>query len=223
MKSTRRIISFSLISVLAVLTVQSCASAQPDSGISAPTEVRDQPVASDTPSRQERARIAQEEMSQTSVRDFSRYDKAGPYDVKLLAPNAAAMRAEIRDFLWQHWSDRKLGCVVATFYSIEGEPSTGSYCVEPDEKGVWHIAVSVKRTFIDRVPSSNQAATKKVNTDMLEYKADMLEYKAYYIDRVRVSANGIEKYGVLAESEVCPPELYRLRLIDENKKIRKEI
>src|ERR1700742_528235 len=81
-----------------------------------------------------------------NVRDESLYDRAGPYTLELgLAAQARAdIEAQVREFLWSHWRQHRLGHVPVTQYSKEGEPSTPFYFVEHDEKGIWHVAVSIR-------------------------------------------------------------------------------
>lgn len=146
---------------------------------------------------------------QSRIRDLNFYDKAGPYDLNFLPTKDAALRAEIRDFLWKHWVDQKLGYLVATFYNREGEPSTSSFYVEPDGTGVWHILVDVKRISYDRVrPRENPP------------RADALDYTVYTVERVKVTTEGYEK---ISSNETLPSDEYMLLLIDENKRVRKEI
>ena len=85
-------------------------------------------------------------------RDLSRYDKAGPYSLKLSldARTRATMLATLEQFIWKHWSKRTLGHVVSTFYSKEGEPITYSFFIEANEKGNSCVAVEVDRSFVTR-------------------------------------------------------------------------
>src|SRR2546426_888613 len=99
-----------------------------------------------------------ESLQQKKMRDLSLYEKIGPYTLELTidAQARASKEAEIREFLWNHWQRRRLGQVAVTRYSREGEPSTSAYFVEPDEKGIWHIAVKIDRTLVDRGDSKGQ-------------------------------------------------------------------
>ena len=49
------------------------------------------------------------------------------------------MRPKLREFLWEHWSQKRLGRVVATFYSIEGDPTTHHLYIEPGGDGRWRV------------------------------------------------------------------------------------
>ncbi len=147
-------------------------------------------------------------IQQTQMRDLSRYDKAGPYTIELELDTQARnkLEAEIREFLWSHWHQRRLGHVTVTQYSKEGEPSTSSYDIEPDEKGAWHIAVKIDRTLVDRGGSKSR-------------RSELVEYEAYAIERVEVPQHGLTQGAVIPEGEMRTPQSYRLALKDEKGKL----
>lgn len=151
-------------------------------------------------------------LQQAKMRDLSRYEKAGPYtiELKLDAQARAKLEADIREFLWNHWQQRRLGHVMVTQYSKEGEPSTSSYLVEPDEKGVWHIAVKTDRTLIDRGGVKSQ-------------RRESVEYAAYSVERIEVPKDGLTPSVVIPEGETRTPQSYRLALKDEKGKALTEI
>jgi len=74
-------------------------------------------------------------------RDLTHYDKAGPFTLDVLGPRGKT-EAQVREFLWDHWQRRRLGYLVFTDYSKEGEPTTLSFFVEPDENGEWHTSIT---------------------------------------------------------------------------------
>ena len=146
-------------------------------------------------------------LKQAKMRDLSRYDKAGPYtiDLNLDAQSRANIEAEVREFLWNHWKQRRLGYVRVTRYSKEGEPSASSYFVEPDEKSVWQIAVKIDRTLLDRGGSKSQ-------------RHESVEYGAYFVERVAVAKDGLTQRAVIPDGETRSPQSYRLALRDEKGK-----
>ncbi len=86
--------------------------------------------------------VSQAVFAQTDrKRDLSRYDDGGTFDFNWGAGPQAheRMRPKLREFLWEHWSGRKPGRVVVTFYSIEGDPTTLNLYVEPGEDGRWRV------------------------------------------------------------------------------------
>jgi hypothetical protein len=125
--------------------------------------------------------------------DLSSYEKFGPLIVPAGA-NPSSVMSYMRDFVWQHWEQHRLGYVVFTLHTKEGEPSTSYVFIEPDESGLWHLSVRIERTLIDR----------RVWSDP-KYKGKQFHqtarYKAYAIERV----TGIS-------------HSYRLRLKDEKGK-----
>lgn len=74
-------------------------------------------------------------------RDLTRYDDGGTFDFNWGAGPQAheRMRPKLREFLWEHWSRKKLGRVVAIFYTIEGDPTAHNLYIEPGEDGRWRI------------------------------------------------------------------------------------
>ena len=74
-------------------------------------------------------------------RDLSRYDDGGTFDFNWGAGPQAheRMRAKLREFLWEHWSQKKPGRVVVAFYSLEGDPTTHNLYVEPGKGGRWRV------------------------------------------------------------------------------------
>jgi hypothetical protein len=151
-------------------------------------------------------------LQQAKMRDLSRYEKAGPYtmELKLDAKARAKLESDIREFLWNHWQQRRPGQVTITRYSREGEPSTSSYFVEPDEKGVWHIAVKIDRTLVDRGGSTGQ-------------HQESVEYDAYSVERIEVPHDGLKPRIVIPRDEMRAPQSYRLVFKDFEGKFLAEI
>src|SRR5215210_2806473 len=91
---------------------------------------------------------------QGARRDLAAYDQAGPYELNndLHPHDADKSLGEIRGFLWEHWKERRLGLVKATFYSIEGDHTSSSFFVEPDAKSSWRIAVESTSIISALVP-----------------------------------------------------------------------
>lgn len=156
--------------------------------------------------------IQNSSLQQAKMRDLSRYDKAGPYTIELNldAQARANIEAEVREFLWNHWQQRRLGYVSVTRYSKEGEPSASSYFVEPDGKSVWLIAVKIDRKLVDRGGSKSQ-------------RHESVEYGAYFVERVEVPKDGLTQRAVIPDGERRSPQSYRLTLKDEKGKSLTEI
>ena len=45
---------------------------------------------------------------------------------------------KVRDFIWQNWTEKKLGYIVISCPGIDTQ-NTSHYFIEPNEKGVWKI------------------------------------------------------------------------------------
>jgi hypothetical protein len=151
-------------------------------------------------------------LQRVKMRDLSRYDEAGSYTIELDldAKARANIEAEVREFLWNHWHKRRLGHATITHYSKEGEPSTSSYFVEPDARGIWHIAVKIDRTLVDRRGSKSQYY-------------ETVEYDAYFVERIEVPKDGLTQRVVIPEAEVRSSTAYRLVLKDQERKPLTEI
>ena len=151
--------------------------------------------------------IQSDPVQKPRMRDLSRYDRGGPYalELGLDAQTRANREAEVREFLWNHWHQRGLGYVTVTQYSKEGEPSTSSYFVEPDEKGVWQIAIKIDRMLVDRDGTKSQ-----------HYES--VEYDAHFVERIEVPKDRLTQNVVIPEGKIRAPQSYRLALKDEKGK-----
>jgi hypothetical protein len=80
-------------------------------------------------------------------RDLTHYDDGGAFD--LVRPGRpytnANMRPKLREFLWEHWTQKHLAHVVVTVYTIEGDPTTYNLFVEPDRDQRWRVVAEYER------------------------------------------------------------------------------
>jgi hypothetical protein len=74
-------------------------------------------------------------------RDMARYDDGGAFDFRWDAglKAHALMNGKLRDFLWEHWTQKRLAHVVVTLYTIEGDPTTYNLFIEPDGSQRWRV------------------------------------------------------------------------------------
>ena len=75
-------------------------------------------------------------------------DSGGPYEITnkdMLSGQNLQKEAEIRNFLWEHWSQRRPGSLVETKYSKEGVPTTMKFVLEADRGGLWGMRVHLHR------------------------------------------------------------------------------
>ena len=148
--------------------------------------------------------------TQQTQRDLSVYDKAGPYSVKptLNGRDRAVVLSRLRRFLWEHWYGRKLGHVITTFYSKEGEPIIYSFFIEPDGKGYWGISIEVKQSLVSRDNSKQKYS-----------KVDIVT--ANNLERIELEDGGNIK--PIDKDATREPQSYKLRLIDQKGNVRLEI
>jgi hypothetical protein len=134
-------------------------------------------------------------------RDLSAYDIAGPYSIDNEPPweKRDRIAGEIRGFLWEHWRERRLGLVKATFFSIEGDHISSSFFVEPDAKGCWRITVESETMVSALLPKGRKPRREITREDYDK------------IDRVEPSGGETSLIAV-PEDEVRQPQMYRLRL-----------
>jgi hypothetical protein len=144
--------------------------------------------------------FAQGIANQTTARNLFEYEKAGPFSMalKLNSKSRLRLEAEVRDFVWKHWRERRLGYVTFTKFSKEGESSKSDVFIEPDQEGSWRVAVRVERVVVDRASKRRQRSA--------------IEYSAYSLERIdpglRVNAEAI----VIPDTAVKNSASYRLVL-----------
>ncbi len=86
--------------------------------------------------------------------------------------------AKIGDFIWLHWTERTKGYAEMTLYSKEGDQSKWFINIEPDEKGIWRVAMRIERKMHDRrfVGDSNRMGETIYQT---------YNYEAYAVEQVK--------------------------------------
>jgi hypothetical protein len=79
-------------------------------------------------------------------RDLTKYDNGGAFDFRWsVTPDAhKRMASTVRDFIWQHWTNKHLGHVARTVYTIEGDPTTYHLFIEPDANQTWHVVMTYR-------------------------------------------------------------------------------
>jgi hypothetical protein len=141
-------------------------------------------------------------------RDLSRHDYGGAYTLRLPRPDAEERTriAEIRDFLWQHWKQRRAGYVDVTNYGIEGQKTMTRYIVEASKRGLWYVSVDMDAEVITRAGP-------------LAHRRD--SYVATAIDRVPISddENSPHRATPIPEEAFRRGDSYQLILKDESGKV----
>jgi hypothetical protein len=95
-------------------------------------------------------------------RDLSLYESAGPYDGGYFPmfhnedpQQAIDLQATAREFVWQHWKEKKRAYLIITFHSVDATSTTHLF-IEPDDLGVWSISRRIVRHHgeIDDLPKT---------------------------------------------------------------------
>lgn len=85
-------------------------------------------------------------------RDLTKYDNGGAFDLRLSITSDARtqMTSTVRDFVWEHWINNRLGHIARTVYSKEGEPTTYHLFIEPDARQTWHVVMTYRSKLCSR-------------------------------------------------------------------------
>lgn len=127
----------------------------------------------------------------TQNRNMSQYDQGGFFDCQRnypkTAPKTNCDENKIRDFIWQHWSEKKRGYVVVT-YDSQDAVGTSHIFIEPDENENWFVAWRIARNAmntngIDDVP-------KIVTVERVENKPEKGNWALVFKE---ANGNAVEK------------------------------
>ena len=58
----------------------------------------------------------------------------------------AYLEAGLREFIWEHWAQRRRGRIAAIFHGIDGPPKKHSFEIRQDKKGSWILVSKVERS-----------------------------------------------------------------------------
>jgi hypothetical protein len=144
-----------------------------------------------------------------------KYDKAvfeqhrnGSQSEQAYAKNAR----ELRRFLWEHWLRRNRGEAKVNWSTVEGDGGTSIYRVEPDENGIWRVALQLEGSETDFAQEKSRHRSKHA--------------EAYEVIRVKIPKDMDER----AEPRVAipgdaplPPTKYCLLLKDKDGKVLGEL
>jgi|SRR5579871_2167412 len=70
-------------------------------------------------------------------------DHAGPYTIAVLDEQRDKKNGEIREFIWNHWKEHRLGTLTATWFSKEGVPSQNIFIFRQNG-AVWSMRVRIE-------------------------------------------------------------------------------
>jgi hypothetical protein len=138
-------------------------------------------------------------------RDLTRYDDGGAFDFSWGAgPEAhARMMPNLRRFLWEHWTQKRLAHVVVTLYSIEGDPTTYNLFIEPDRDQHWRVVAEYESECC-WFHAMEKPKRKR------ERKKGVALYDAVY--RIQTSKNDQGTLSFIPEGDSRESDSYVLRL-----------
>jgi hypothetical protein len=75
----------------------------------------------------------------------------------------------VRDFIWQHWQNKRRGYIRITFGSIDAQ-STSHIFIEPNEQGAWHVGWRIVRPLgeITDIPDITTVKQRRANKEDFE-------------------------------------------------------
>jgi hypothetical protein len=82
------------------------------------------------------------------ARDLKQYEKIGPFMSR--RGSDLGVDGKVREFLWTHWREHRLGTVTVTRDYVEGS-IRATYFVEPDNQGQWLIVESMELIAVPQV------------------------------------------------------------------------
>ncbi len=137
------------------------------------------------------------------------YEAGGPYVLDHFRLTKG--RTDLRDFLWKHWHDHKLGVAEEKAGTIDRGVVTVLYIVQPDAKGSWGIDAEMNRPLDP--PCITFHADSLVRLTIKNPDED------YPSQTLGLWPEDVIPPGRIADSEVMDPKLYRLILVREKKPI----
>lgn len=147
---------------------------------------------------------------ETKARNVKSYTTIGPFKLSvppMMDPESyARVGKEVREFIWEHWRRRRLAFVQVSSVTVEGEQSTFSYYVEPDESDRWHIRVTIEGIEVGRGGLKRQRNYRK-------------EFRSHKVGRVELPTRYGGPTPPIPDDEDRPPEKYRVQLKDQGGKI----
>jgi hypothetical protein len=143
-------------------------------------------------------------ISYARQQNLSGYDTFGPVTIRFREiENARKTSAELRDFVWRHWHERRRGYAVVTEIGVvHPVPCTSTFKIQPNDDGKWHIE---KRTKCGKWRSKTDRSV------------------IHSVLRLERDRNGHRTDGVLPNAADVPPESYVLVLRDQAGEIVREL
>lgn len=143
-------------------------------------------------------------MSYSAQEGGSGFDTFGPVTIRFREhENARKLSAELREFVWRHWHERRRGQAVVTEISVvHPVPCTSTFTIQSDEEDKWHI---------------------EKRTKCRKWRAKTDRTVVHSVERIERDRNGHRTERVLPDTADVPPESYVLVLRDEAGEIVREL
>jgi hypothetical protein len=119
---------------------------------------------------------------------------------------------ELRRFLWEHWLPRVCGKATVTLSTVEGDGGETTYNVQPDEKGVWRIAVQLEGSETDFAQETSRHRSE--------------HWEVYTVQRVKIPKNMDERLSrrvLIPGNARLSPTKYHLVLRDKGGELREQL
>jgi len=113
----------------------------------------------------------------TEGKTLTLYDNGGRFGCGIVLkseyPDCLKSIVRARQFLWEHWQEKKRGYAVVRFGSTDAVSDSHIF-IEPDETGTWHVAWR-----IERVVSINKPGEIDVVPDIREIEQTVATDKTF--------------------------------------------
>lgn len=117
--------------------------------------------------------VADGQSVSTKQRNLDDYDK-----IKVEASaveNPAPARAKVREFIWRHWTNRRLGYAEMAVHNKEGEPTRYFVYIESNESGNWLVSIRIESERHDRRLIGDARRTGEIKRQTNSYEAYIVE------------------------------------------------
>ena len=116
--------------------------------------------------------------------------------------------SKVREFIWEHWTSQQIGKVKLESYTKEGGKILRTFEIKKLENGQFILDINNESNYFDR---KNKKTFKNITS-----------YSGENIQRIRKPKDGFVKEQVIPQTVVFSPEMYFLRIKDNNGKVLME-
>ena len=104
-------------------------------------------------------------------RDLAKYDNGGSFKFSPTVPQNEQNeeRTKIREFVWDHWTEKRLGYLSFVFWSAAEDPAGYDLYIEPDKSGSWAVTYDYERQCCVARTRQDLKIGIEINTGTLYY------------------------------------------------------